>query len=150
MYIHISNAYLRYNSNSSQLLAVIGEQLATDEEICGAVISVRKSFYRIALWIKTSDDEEKIEKIRYTRAQFFEEKHMQTHYILYSQQIRDTLNLAEDIPIEFTAHRESPAKVAAALAAASLEENAATGAEEAASVEEATSAEEAAPAKNEA
>ena len=47
-----------------KLLAVIGEQLATDEEICGAVISVRKSFYRIALWIKTSDDEEKIEKIR--------------------------------------------------------------------------------------
>ena len=47
-----------------QLLAVIGEQLATDEEICGAVISVRKSFYRIALWVKTSDDEEKIEKIR--------------------------------------------------------------------------------------
>ncbi|EPB93114.1 hypothetical protein HMPREF1544_00188 [Mucor circinelloides 1006PhL] len=46
------------------LLAVIGEQLATDEEICGAVISVRKSFYRIALWVKTSDDEEKIEKIR--------------------------------------------------------------------------------------
>ncbi|GAA5802866.1 hypothetical protein HPULCUR_008341 [Helicostylum pulchrum] len=90
------------------LLAVIGEQLATDEEICGAVISVRKSFYRIALWVKTSDDEEKIEKI--------------------SQELRQVLNLAEDIPIEFTAHGESPAKVAAALAAASLEENAAAAA----------------------
>ncbi|KAG1081262.1 hypothetical protein G6F42_023007 [Rhizopus arrhizus] len=113
------------------LLAVIGEQLATDEEICGAVISVRKSFYRIALWVKTSDDEEKIEKI--------------------SQELRATLNLAEDIPIEFTAHGESPAKVAAALAAASLEENAAAAeaTAEATTTEEAAST-EAAPAKTEA
>ncbi|KAL7314162.1 eukaryotic translation initiation factor 4E [Mucor circinelloides] len=113
------------------LLAVIGEQLATDEEICGAVISVRKSFYRIALWVKTSDDEEKIEKI--------------------SQELRATLNLAEDIPIEFTAHGESPAKVAAALAAASLEENAAAAeaTAESATTEEAAST-EAAPAKTEA
>ena len=112
------------------LLAVIGEQLATDEEICGAVISVRKSFYRIALWVKTSDDEEKIEKI--------------------SQELRATLNLAEDIPIEFTAHGESPAKVAAALAAASLEENAAAAeaTAEATTTEEAAST-EATPAKTE-
>lgn len=48
---------------------------------------------------------------------------------LSSQQLREVLNLAEDIPIEFTAHGESPAKVAAALAAASLEENAAAEAE---------------------
>lgn len=45
-----------------------------------------------------------------------------------SQQLREVLNLAEDIPIEFTAHGESPAKVAAALAAATLEENAAAAA----------------------
>ncbi|KAI8335661.1 translation initiation factor eIF 4e-like domain-containing protein [Choanephora cucurbitarum] len=93
------------------LLAVIGEQFATDDEVCGAVISVRKSFYRIALWIKTSDDEEKINKI--------------------SQQLRDTLSLAEEIPIEFTPHGESPAKIAAALAAASLEENASNEEEQA-------------------
>lgn len=69
-----------------------------------------------------------------------------------SQQLRATLSLAEDIPIEFTAHGESPAKVAAALAAASLEENAAATeatTEAAASTEEAASA-EAAPAKTEA
>ncbi|KAI7905170.1 translation initiation factor eIF 4e-like domain-containing protein [Cokeromyces recurvatus] len=84
------------------LLAVIGEQLATEEEICGAVISVRKTFYRIALWIKTSNDSEKIEKI--------------------SEQLRETLNLSEDIPIEFHIHNDASAKAAAALAAASLED----------------------------
>lgn len=70
-----------------------------------------------------------------------------------SQELRATLNLAEDIPIEFTAHGESPAKVAAALAAASLEENAAAAdatAEADASTKEAASTEEAAPAKTEA
>jgi translation initiation factor 4E len=45
-------------------LAVIGEQLAIEDEVCGAVVSVRKSFYRIALWTKTSKDEEQTEKIR--------------------------------------------------------------------------------------
>lgn len=39
-----------------------------------------------------------------------------------SQQIRETLNLAEEIPIEFTPHVDASAKVAAALAATSLEE----------------------------
>lgn len=68
-----------------------------------------------------------------------------------SQELRATLNLAEDIPIEFTAHGESPAKVAAALAAASLEENAAAAeaTAESATTEEAAST-EAAPAKTEA
>ncbi|KAI8644162.1 translation initiation factor eIF 4e-like domain-containing protein [Parasitella parasitica] len=87
------------------LLAVIGEQLATEHEVCGAVISVRKTLNKIALWVKTCDDEKKIEEI--------------------SNQLRATLKLSEDIPIEFIAHDESPAKIAAALAAASLEENAA-------------------------
>ena len=74
-----------------------------------------------------------------------------TFELFYSQQLRETLNLAEDIPIEFTAHGESPAKVAAALAAASLEENAAAAdaTSEATNEEEATST-EAAPAKTEA
>lgn len=64
MVVKFTTKLLSLLSPLIQLLAVIGEQLATDEEICGAVISVRKSFYRIALWVKTSDDEEKIEKIR--------------------------------------------------------------------------------------
>lgn len=58
-----------------------------------------------------------------------------------SQQIRETLSLAEEIPIEFTPHVDASAKVAAALAATSLEESPAT--EEAAP-------EEAAPEKTEA
>ncbi|KAI9468253.1 MAG: translation initiation factor eIF 4e-like domain-containing protein [Benjaminiella poitrasii] len=101
------------------LLAVIGEQLATEEEICGAVISVRKTFYRIALWIKSSKETEMIEKI--------------------SEQVRETLNLSEDIPIEFHVHNEAAAKVAAALAATSLEDkkedSPATEGEEASSAE---------------
>lgn len=57
------------------------------------------------------------------------ERRKYTYLVLnYSQELRQVLNLAEDIPIEFTAHGESPAKVAAALAAASLEENAAAAA----------------------
>jgi hypothetical protein len=68
--------------------------------------------------------------------------------VYYSQQIRETLNLAEDIPIEFTAHGESPAKVAAALAAASLEENATAATE--ATAEETAPAEGTVPAKTEA
>ncbi|CEP07933.1 hypothetical protein [Parasitella parasitica] len=75
------------------LLAVIGEQLATEEEICGAVVSVRKSYYRIALWVKTCDDEQKIEEI--------------------SKQLRATLKLSEDISIDFTPHDKPVSKVAA-------------------------------------
>ncbi|CEG69952.1 hypothetical protein RMATCC62417_05936 [Rhizopus microsporus] len=86
------------------LLAVIGEQLATEDEICGAVVSVRKSFYRIALWVKTSKDEEKIASI--------------------SKQLREALNLPEAITIDFVPHGDATAKLAAELAATQLEEQA--------------------------
>lgn len=70
----------------------------------------------------------------------------------YSKELREVLQLAEDIPIEFTAHGESPAKVAAALAAASLEENATAAATTEGGETEAKATEEAAsaPAKTEA
>ncbi|KAG0741941.1 hypothetical protein G6F57_001454 [Rhizopus arrhizus] len=99
------------------LLAVIGEQLAIEDEVCGAVVSVRKSFYRIALWTKTSKDEEQTEKI--------------------SKQLRDVLNLPEEIAIDFVPHVDSTAKVAATLASATLEENVTTEEESATTKEEA-------------
>ncbi|KAG1148557.1 hypothetical protein G6F37_010467 [Rhizopus arrhizus] len=86
------------------LLAVIGEQLDEEDEVCGAVVSVRKSFYRVALWTQTSKDEEKVEKI--------------------TKQLREILNLPEEIVIEFVPHVDATAKVAAALASATLEEDA--------------------------
>lgn len=47
------------------MLAMFGEQFQYEDEICGAVVSVRKVFYRIALWTKTSQRNEKIETIGY-------------------------------------------------------------------------------------
>lgn len=42
----------------------------------------------------------------------------------YSKQLRDILNLPEEIVIEFVPHVDATAKVAAALASATLEEGA--------------------------
>ncbi|KAI8968431.1 translation initiation factor eIF 4e-like domain-containing protein [Mycotypha africana] len=109
----------------SILMSVVGEQLATEEEICGVVVSIRKSFYRLALWIKTSKDEEKIEALR--------------------SEVRQALSLHEEIPIEFSVHADATAKVTASLAATSLDEN-----EKAASEGENTDKAEEAPAKSEA
>lgn len=39
------------------LLALIGEQFTDGDDICGAVVSVRKSQDRVALWTKTSSNE---------------------------------------------------------------------------------------------
>ena len=39
-----------------QILLLIGENLNDDEDVCGAVVSVRKGQDRIALWTKTASD----------------------------------------------------------------------------------------------
>lgn len=44
---------------------MIGEQFAHEHEICGAVISVRKVFFRLALWIRSSDRNETTETLGY-------------------------------------------------------------------------------------
>ncbi|KAI8926647.1 translation initiation factor eIF 4e-like domain-containing protein [Entophlyctis helioformis] len=44
-------------------LACIGEQFTYGEEICGAVVSIRKVQDRICVWTKTADDREKCIKI---------------------------------------------------------------------------------------
>ena len=44
------------------VLAVIGETMdATGEEVCGCVVSIRKSQDRIALWLRSSDKKKCIE-----------------------------------------------------------------------------------------
>ena len=40
-----------------QLLAMIGEQFEEGDEICGAVVSVRKAGDKIAIWTKTASNE---------------------------------------------------------------------------------------------
>lgn len=45
------------------ILAMLGEQFTYEDEICGAVVSVRKVFYRISLWIKSSERNERVETI---------------------------------------------------------------------------------------
>ncbi|KAF9917327.1 eukaryotic translation initiation factor 4E [Lobosporangium transversale] len=40
------------------MLACIGEAFEHENEVCGAVVSVRKAFFRIALWTRSSDNQE--------------------------------------------------------------------------------------------
>ncbi|ORX49848.1 eukaryotic translation initiation factor 4E [Hesseltinella vesiculosa] len=66
------------------MLAMVGEQFHAEDEICGAVVSVRKVFFRIALWIKSSDDMTKIQTI--------------------GQQLKDFLKVPPNIAVEFAPH----------------------------------------------
>ncbi|KAJ3299183.1 hypothetical protein HK104_009787 [Borealophlyctis nickersoniae] len=45
------------------LLACVGETFTESDEICGAVVSIRKAQDRIALWTKNALDQEKVEQI---------------------------------------------------------------------------------------
>ncbi|GJJ68820.1 translation initiation factor 4E [Entomortierella parvispora] len=40
------------------MLACIGEAFEYENEVCGAVVSVRKGFFRISLWTRSSDNQE--------------------------------------------------------------------------------------------
>ncbi|KAI9354410.1 translation initiation factor eIF 4e-like domain-containing protein [Pilaira anomala] len=72
------------------ILAMLGEQFQYEDEICGAVVSVRKVFYRVALWIKSSERNEKIETI--------------------GRQLKEFLNLNATLSVEFTPHGDTAAK----------------------------------------
>ncbi|KAI9275851.1 translation initiation factor eIF 4e-like domain-containing protein [Phascolomyces articulosus] len=74
------------------LLAMIGEQFTHENEVCGAVISVRKVFFRVALWIRSSERNEITEKL--------------------GTQIKEFLNVPPNMPVEFTPHGESAQKSA--------------------------------------
>ncbi|KAI8890372.1 eukaryotic translation initiation factor 4E [Backusella circina FSU 941] len=73
------------------ILAMLGEQFKYEDEICGAVVSVRKVFYRIALWIKSSEKNERIETI--------------------GHQLKEFLNVTNNTcVVEFTPHGDGAAK----------------------------------------
>lgn len=45
------------------MLAMVGQQFTNNEEVCGAVVSVRKNGHRISLWTGSYNDKEKTIKI---------------------------------------------------------------------------------------
>ncbi|CAI2179000.1 10389_t:CDS:2 [Funneliformis geosporum] len=51
------------------MLACIGEEFDYADEICGAVVSVRKIFYRISLWTRSSDNKEICMTLGHTAAE---------------------------------------------------------------------------------
>ena len=53
------------------MLACIGEAFEYENEVCGAVVSVRKAFFRIALWTRSSDNQEMATSIGYGWAHGF-------------------------------------------------------------------------------
>ncbi|KAJ2956721.1 hypothetical protein NQZ79_g7458 [Umbelopsis isabellina] len=71
------------------LLACIGEQLPNENEITGAVVSVRKVFFRISLWTRSSDNKEVLEAI--------------------GKKLKETLNIPT-MPLDFTPHSDAGAK----------------------------------------
>ncbi|KAI7906403.1 translation initiation factor eIF 4e-like domain-containing protein [Cokeromyces recurvatus] len=72
------------------ILTMLGEQFKYEDEICGAVVSVRRVFYRVALWIKSSEKNETTETI--------------------GRQLKEFLNLNSSLVVEFTPHGDSAAK----------------------------------------
>jgi translation initiation factor 4E len=49
------------------MLACIGEAFEHDEEVCGVVVSVRRTLFRISLWTRSSDNYEKAMSIGYCK-----------------------------------------------------------------------------------
>lgn len=45
------------------LLALVGETLDPDDEICGAVVSLRQKMVRIQLWVRSKEDVQKLNRI---------------------------------------------------------------------------------------
>ncbi|KAI9255327.1 nucleoporin Nup186/Nup192/Nup205 [Sporodiniella umbellata] len=72
------------------MLAMFGEQFKYEDEICGAVVSVRKVFYRVSLWTKTSERNERIETT--------------------GRQLKEFLNLGNTSSVDFTPHGDSANK----------------------------------------
>jgi len=69
------------------VLACIGESFEDDSEICGVVVSVRKTGDRIALWTKNSNNEMAQKRI--------------------GQQFKKVLELPDNLTIGFTSHADS-------------------------------------------
>lgn len=66
------------------MLAAIGETFDVPDEVTGIAMSVRKIFFRIAIWTRTSEDRTKLEKI--------------------GKHLREVLKIKSHIAIEFQPH----------------------------------------------
>ncbi|CAG8635071.1 3102_t:CDS:2 [Paraglomus brasilianum] len=69
------------------MLACIGEAFDHADEICGAVVSVRKIFFRISLWMRSSNNREISETV--------------------GRQLKGTLNLPPSLTLEFHSHADA-------------------------------------------
>ncbi|RHZ79801.1 hypothetical protein Glove_140g224 [Diversispora epigaea] len=69
------------------MLACIGESFDYPDEICGTVVSVRKIFYRISLWTRTSTNKEICETL--------------------GRQLKQTLGVSSNQQLEFQPHSDS-------------------------------------------
>src|SRR5437763_13072754 len=103
------------------MLACIGESFDYSDEVCGAVFSVRKIFYRISLWTRTSNNKI-VETIGYIYilsiylilyVQYFIPPHSpiiaisNIIYIFSRRQLKATLELNSCLQLEFQPHSES-------------------------------------------
>ncbi|KAI8334021.1 translation initiation factor eIF 4e-like domain-containing protein [Chlamydoabsidia padenii] len=70
----------------NMVLAVIGEQFV-EGEVCGTVIAIRRNYFRIALWTKTSQRNESLESIGHN--------------------IRELLNLPMHLTMDFIPHESA-------------------------------------------
>ncbi|SAM05884.1 hypothetical protein [Absidia glauca] len=67
---------------------MIGEQFAFEDQVCGAVVSVRKVFFRIGLWIKSADNDEIVQSI--------------------GKQLKQFLEVPPNLQVEFAPHGDVP------------------------------------------
>lgn len=84
------------------LLAAIGEQLEdeNDNEVMGVVVNIRKAFYRIGLWTRTSG-----KSIPGQKGRTAEENKQVLEKI--GKRFKDCLNLKEGEVVEFMGHADS-------------------------------------------
>ncbi|KAJ6249415.1 eukaryotic translation initiation factor 4e related [Anaeramoeba flamelloides] len=86
---------LRINRQSSKLenlwldtvLSIIGERFEPEEEICGAVVSIRNSGDRIALWSKTAANKEVQMEIGKTWKQELQLKGIRMSYLTHKSSL---------------------------------------------------------------
>ncbi|CAO3618348.1 unnamed protein product [Cunninghamella echinulata] len=71
----------------NMVLSIIGEQFV-DDEVCGAVIAIRKNYFRIALWTKSAKRTEALESVGHN--------------------IRELLNLPMQMTVDFLPHNIDP------------------------------------------
>ncbi|CAG8469479.1 10215_t:CDS:2 [Acaulospora morrowiae] len=72
------------------MLACIGESFDYPDEVCGAVVSVRKIFFRISLWTRTSTNKDICETL--------------------GRQLKATLGLNQNQQLEFQPHNSDSSK----------------------------------------